>query len=588
MEAEVSDNQEKDLHTFGEDQWSKLTILVCRIVCVGLALIEAWSQRQFINEDGISYLDMSDVLIKHNWHLLVNPIWSPLYPFLIGVATWLMRPSAQWEAPVVHALNFVIFLGALASFEFLMRQALRVLRPENRGSDPASGAPLPMWVWQLLGYGFFAWSTIGMIEAPKMITPDLCVAAFVYLDCGLLLRLRASNNKSWICVLLGITLGLGYLAKAVLFPMAFVFMFILLFMYGDWKKAILPLAMAFAVFAAISAPLLVSMSKRVGRLSYSEAGNMNYVWHVNGFDPYLASVSGPPPNLKHPMTILHRDPEVYSFREPTLYTYPPRQDMEYWSAGISSAVSLPDQLRSIRTNLKVLLFDRHIAAMWLFIGAGIILILIGPNARERVKTTLRSWPLFLPGVVAPGLYLLVTLEPRYVAPFLILLLLGLFPGALVENSEVAAKRAVISAMVITTALMAFTAGLVAYHLAGFPRGQDGEQYVQVGQSLNRAGIQPGDDVAIIGDSSDGCRWARMARVRIVAQILREDAHDFLQVSSPSVKAEVYNAFARGGAKAVVAEEAPPSGGFEDWQRLGDTQYYVHFLAPVEQQSSYSH
>src|SRR5208282_4582515 len=179
MNGKFSENQEKALQTLGEHQKSKLTILVCRIVCIGFALIEAWSQRRFINEDGISYLDMSDVLIRHNWHLLINPIWSPLYPFLIGVATWLTRPSAQWEVPIVHALNFLIFLGALASFEFLMRQVIRVLRQENGREDGDSRAPLPVWAWQLLGYSLFAWSTFGMIWAPRMITPDLLVATFV-------------------------------------------------------------------------------------------------------------------------------------------------------------------------------------------------------------------------------------------------------------------------------------------------------------------------------------------------------------------------------------------------------------------------
>ena len=43
--------------------------------------------------------------------------------------------------------------------------------------------------------------------------------------------------------------------------------------------------------------------------------------------------------------------------------------------------------------------------------------------------------------------------------------------------------------------------------------------------------------------------------------------------------EVYDAIGRAGAKAVVAEETPPSGALADWQRLGDTNYYVHFLAP---------
>jgi hypothetical protein len=30
--------------------------------------------------------------------------------------------------------------------------------------------------------------------------------------------------------------------------------------------------------------------------------------------------------------------------------------------------------------------------------------------------------------------------------------------------------------------------------------------------------------------------------------------------------------------AVITEETPPSEGFADWQRVGDTLYYVHFLA----------
>ena len=62
-----------------------------------------------------------------------------------------------------------------------------------------------------------------MMWAPRMVTPDLCVATFVYLDSGLLLSLRASSQRSRICLLLGLTLGLGYFAKAILFPMAFVF-----------------------------------------------------------------------------------------------------------------------------------------------------------------------------------------------------------------------------------------------------------------------------------------------------------------------------------------------------------------------------
>ena len=370
MKARFSDNQDRTLQSFGEDRTYKLTMLICWSVCIGFALIEAWAQRRFVNEDGISYLDMSDVLIKHNWHLLVNPIWSPLYPLLIGVTTWLTRPSGPWEAPLVHALNLLIFLGALASFEFLLRQVIRVLGYENAGEDTGSAPRPPVWAWQVLGYSVFVWKHGRSDLGARMITPDLCVAAFVYLDCGLSLSLRDSGNKSWSCLLLGLTLGLGYLAKAILFPMAFVFMVIAFFLIGEWKKAIIPIGITFLLFCAISAPLIISMSMRVGRPSYSEAGSMNYVWHVNGFNPYAAStsISGPPPYLKHPMSLLHRDPNVFAFREPIAYTYPPRQDMEYWSAGANAAINPRDQLRAIGQNLVVLFTDAHIVPMWGLIG----------------------------------------------------------------------------------------------------------------------------------------------------------------------------------------------------------------------------
>jgi hypothetical protein len=381
---------------------------------------------------------------------------------------------------------------------------------------------------------------------------------------------------------------LGYLAKAILFPMAFVFMVVAFVVIGDWRKGVLPLSMAFLLFCAVAAPLFISMSKRVGHPSYSEVGNLNYAWHVNhvnggklALGPFFPSASGPPPYLKHPVSLLHQHPDVFSFREPLDLSYPPRVDMEYWGAGTKVVFNPRNQLRAIGENLTVLFADVHIVPMSGLIAGALIFLIVSPNAPRRSKYILRSWPLLVPGVAALCLYLLVSVEPRYVAPFLVLVLLGLFPGILLENRKGAAKRIAVSAMVIATSLMVLTALFVVYHLAGFPRGARGETlgvYLQVGESLNRAGVGPGEDVAIIGDGSDGCRWARMARVRIVAQILREDVDDFWRVADPRVKAEVYDALARAGAKAVVAEETPPADAFGDWERLGNTDYYVHFLA----------
>lgn len=263
-----------------EDQRQKWISIVCWGVLISLALLETWTGRRYADPDAVCYLDMSDALLRHNWHLLVNPLWSPLYPFLIGVATSLLRPSAYWEFPVVHVVNFVIFLSTIASFEILLRQIIH-LRQQGSG-ECTDQRPLKTWMWQLLGYSLFAWSTFVMINGLRKVTPDLLVATIVYLDTALLLRLRTESIKLRTYLLLGLTLGLGYYAKAILFPVGFVFMAVAFFAATGRPKRVLPLVLTFLVFSVIAAPLFFYISQMVGRPTFSESGSLNYAWHVNG------------------------------------------------------------------------------------------------------------------------------------------------------------------------------------------------------------------------------------------------------------------------------------------------------------------
>src|SRR5208283_146132 len=219
-------------------------------------------------------------------------------------------------------------------------------------------------------------------------------------------------------------------------------------------------------------------------------GRMNYAWHVNHAKLYFTSASGPPSYLEHPMTLLHARPDVFGFREQLALTYPLRSDMQYWYAGAPATISPRNQFRAIGRNLTVLFGDVHIMPLSGLIAAALIFLLMGPNGPRRFKNILRSWPLFVPGVVAPCLYLLVSLEPRYVAPFLVLVLLGFFPGILFVNAKETAKRIVIPTLVTATFLMALTALLVGYHSAGFPRGENGELFAEAGRSLNSVGVLP--------------------------------------------------------------------------------------------------
>ena len=75
--------------------------------------------------DAISYLDMSDAVLPRNtWSKLVNGVWSPLYPFLIGVGRRLLKPSPLKEVVVTHYFNLLFFGFAFLCFEFLLRSLL--------------------------------------------------------------------------------------------------------------------------------------------------------------------------------------------------------------------------------------------------------------------------------------------------------------------------------------------------------------------------------------------------------------------------------------------------------------------------------
>jgi hypothetical protein len=98
------------------------------------------------------------------------------------------------------------------------------------------------------------------------------------------------------------------------------------------------------------------------------------------------------------------------------------------------------------------------------------------------------------------------------------------------------------------------------------------------------GIQPGDKVGSIAYGfGAGSFWARLAKVRIIAEITagsdmapRDDVDKFWH-SDDTVKRQVLDAFAKAGCKAVVANRMPPGVSDSGWQRIGDTDHYVYFL-----------
>jgi hypothetical protein len=190
--------------------------------------------------------------------MAINAYWSPLYAGLLGLGMRLFTPSPYWELTVAHVVNFFVFVWALGCFDFFLRQLIR--HQYSQAARYAEGySTLPEWAWLVLGYTLFLWSALRWIGLGTL-TPDLCVAGFFSLAVGLLFRLRggAAGWLTW--ALLGVVLGLGYLAKAQMFPIAFVFLAVGLFAVGDLRRAMPRVLLAALLFALTAGPYVVALS----------------------------------------------------------------------------------------------------------------------------------------------------------------------------------------------------------------------------------------------------------------------------------------------------------------------------------------
>jgi hypothetical protein len=80
-------------------------------------------------------------------------------------------------------------------------------------------------------------------------------------------------------------------------------------------------------------------------------------------------------------------------------------------------------------------------------------------------------------------------------------------------------------------------------------------------------------VGVIGYAYDSF-WARLAGVRIVAEMLEADADDFWR-GDEALRQSVLQAFARTGIQAVVAEYVPGDAGLRNWHQVENSNYYIY-------------
>lgn len=558
--------------------------IVCWVAGIALAVVRVWFTRYELTPDSMSYLDIARAVAEGHRHVAINAYWSPGYPVLISLFLRLFHPTAYWEFPLVHAVNLLIFVGTLASFQMFWREAFQWHRKYAEGWDTA----IPEDAFWALGYAVFGIAILNIITV-ALVGPDLLVVAFCCLAGCSALRFRRAPGIGR-ALLLGLVLALGYYVKAPFFPLAIVFILCACWQRPVSPRIVLLAGTAAAAFLLACAPLVNALSQASGRLTFGDSARVNQAFYVNGVQYFRHWQGGPQGSgvPVHPTRKLSDYPQIYEFAADDLGTYPPWFAPTYWYAGIRPHLDVRRQ---------TILFIRNLAVEFQIImesGAAIvcvtiILALLTGCRKRLVPGLLQLWFVWVPGVVALLMFALIHVEPRFLGGWLMMVFAGVACVCVLppDAGTSRAVRCIGTAALITTAaailLQASREAVGIDHVEG-----RSSEDATIATGLLRDGLHAGDHVAVIGDGT-GAYWAHLARLQIIAEIPAGSASrpslpamDFWESGSESQK-RALGILQRTGAKAVIGganpsfADAVPSRIPAGWKRIEATRAYVYFF-----------
>jgi len=508
----------------------------------------AWNGRKSMNPDGLSYLDMASETSHSGLGSLVNGYWSPLYPGAISLALWLFRPSLEQEFPLIHLVNWVIFVAVMLCFVFFLRTWLRARSFDIEDQDSGKKHFIP------LAFVVFLTATTQLVPL-SLVTPDLCVCGCVFLVAGICCRLSDTPSVRGYATL-GFVLGLSYYAKAAMLPAGMLLLLIL-----STRPLSRPthrvrfLGTAAVALLTTCAPLIGSISEHQGRFSVGETGMLNYVWYVDHLEPYWqgwTDQSGRHGTPAHPPHVLMEHPKLLEFASPIRGTYPLWFDPSYWYAGAKTGLQPRQLLRNFFESL------RHCGPMASVLLSALILAVVVLVQRRVVFVPEPSaWLVLWPAAVC-CMYAIVHVENRFIGGFVAIFWLAVC-ALLAEKLNWPAQA--LPPTLVAVLFLAFA----ARNLGRNP----GSQWTDaplVAAHLNSLGARPGDGIAVVGDGLYAF-YARVAGLRIVAEL--PEAKDFWQedcLQAEEVKEQLRSA----GVKLLVASNKPVRYRCAGWQEIPQT------------------
>jgi hypothetical protein len=378
---------------------SKRIRVTAWIVIGVLAAFQAFAHRYAVSPDGISYLDLSDAIVTGDLSRLVNLYWSPLYPALIGLARLVTSAKPSAEIQIVHAVNFVTFVAMFAAFEYMLISILELAQRTLRSILGGTAG-------QIAAYAIFGFMALTMVPQ-ELTTPDLLSGTCMIATFGALLRLKqGSEHDTRDAVILGVSLGLGALAKSFLVPWAIVCLVVLF--VATRCRGFRSSLIAGGIWLVLVAPWVAVLTHKADRFTFGDTGRLTYGWYVNGVE--APSLGGVPPGARTPDTDAILPGIGVTGSSPG--TDPMWFDPATWNSMIKPHWNLHDQLGTLKT-LEVF-YLQSLTPLVFFI----LLIATAPRGSRR-QIWWDGWVVFIPAVAGVAAYALVLVTARYVMPFVL-------------------------------------------------------------------------------------------------------------------------------------------------------------------------
>jgi hypothetical protein len=535
------------------------------VLTLGFGLTQVWTCRYQLDTDSMDYLDIAREVAAGHWTAVANGYWGTLNSVLLA-PLFRFHLSPERELLLAHSEAMLIVLLAFFAFGFFLNSVLGKASLYTDAEEKSGLRSLPEWSLCVLGYCLFLWSALNIVGV-ALIGCDMLVTVFVYLAAGILVRLRRESGLLSF-VAFGFTLGVGFWAKAIMFPISLAFLAASIFRVPRWKQNLC----AVLAFAVVVAPLLLALSLPRGRFTFGDSGLLNYsllvtpggrVINWQG-DPVASGVP------KHPTRMIAVNPPIYEFNGPVRGTYPPSYDPSYWNEGRRATFNLLSQLSVILHHVP------HVAELLLVtqpsLTAGFLFLLFW-SSRGFLGGVSRHWDLLAISWSIIGLYMLVHLEPRFVGAFVVLIWISVFLSVRLPANRDSQRIAGFTIIALVAAmLLSFASDTAKKVVNGCP--ESAQAHLQMAHQL---ALPPGTPIAVVGYGI-GSYWAHFARLRIVADVMSPDDQGFWQLPEDQ-RQRIYDAFRTTGAEWIVGQPPPALADLLDpgWKRVGKTAYYYYSL-----------